>query len=64
MSKEFESKVQDFFAYKWLNDKNQWNILEKDVANFEEIPDELQDKLYYLYLFPIILNAFKKYFSF
>ena len=39
-------------------------MYDRDIANFEEIPSELKDKLFYQYLCPKLLNIFKKYFTF
>jgi hypothetical protein len=58
MNPDFKTNVTDFFIYKWNNDRNQALRVEKDIANFEEIPSELQDKLFYLYLCPKFMNTF------
>ena len=48
---DLQKRVEDFFAYKWKFDKNQAIDDPAEIALLDQIPSEVQDKLYSGFLF-------------
>jgi len=64
LEKKFKNQIEEYFRYKWLHDKNQFISDKEDIYLLEQMPQEVEDKLYYQYLFKDFLKEFAKYFLF
>jgi len=62
MKEELKIKIVQFFEYKWLADKNQSIDDEEEKAILDELPIEVQDRLYTGFLFNEFMVKFKGYF--
>lgn len=54
--------IEKFFEYKWEYDKNQAIDDEEEKAILDQLPVEVQDKLYTGFLFSKFLDRFQHYF--
>ena len=52
-----------YFSYKWSNDKNTALAHEKDRAIFEQLPHDVQRKIYSDFIFRDFYNKHKKFFT-
>jgi predicted glycosyltransferase len=62
MNDELRMKIEEHFNHKWVYDKNQALRIKKDLEMFNQIPDEIKDKILYKFLFQKFLYAFKEMF--
>ena len=60
----FRYQIEQHMKYKWGNDRNQALQEEEDVTILEQIPEEVQDEIYYKFLHQKFLRDFEKYFTF
>ena len=61
---QLKRNIEDFFHFKWNNDKNQALKTSEDLAIFYQIPEWLQDNIYKQFLYKDFMQIFKKYFLF
>lgn len=64
VSQELKEKIEQYFTYRWTNDKNIAICTEADLKIFDELPPDTQQKLYSEFLFKIFIKNFKKFFEF
>ena len=62
MSQDLKSKIERFFEYKWNYDKNQAIDDEGEKAILDQLPVEVQDKLFTGFLFSEFLDLFQRFF--
>ena len=51
MDNSFKTEMEQFFCYKWKSDRNQAINDEDEKAILDQLPVEVQDKLYFGFLF-------------
>ena len=61
---DLKEKIEHYFTYRWLNDKNIGISSEADIKIFDELPTNVQQQLYSEFLFKIFIRNFKKFFEF
>lgn len=59
-----KERIEEYFDYKWENDKNQAFKEKQDMDMFSQLPADVQVEIYNKYLFKNFLTAFAKVFSF
>ena len=55
--------MEDFFSYKWSEDKNLALKSEQDLKIFEQLPTDVQTKIYVTFLFSDLSNQYGVYFQ-
>ena len=63
MDLQLRRKIEAFFEYKWVKDKNLLLETNDGVKMFNELPKDTQIYIYRNYLFCEFLNNFRKFFS-
>ena len=53
--------IEQFFNYKWQFDRNQAIDDEEEMAILEQLPEEVQNKIYTNFLFKEFLHIFQDY---
>ena len=61
---DFKLLIEDHFKYKWEKDKNQALCKDEDLDILTQMPEHIQDQIYYKYLFISFINDFSRYFTF
>lgn len=61
---ELKRKIESYFKFKWMHDKNQALRDKDDLEIFDQIPDEIQDNVYEKFLYSDFLADYRKYFIF
>ena len=61
---DFKRSIEDYFKYKWLYDKNLALIESRDLVLFEQLPEEIQDQIYYSYIFTDFIQNYDRHFTF
>lgn len=56
-------QIEDFFDYRWVNDRNQAISTQDDIDLISQLPLEIQRKIYSDFLFKNFLQSFRKYFT-
>jgi len=64
VTQELKEKIEQYFTYRWKNDKNIAIYLEADLKIFDELPPDTQQKLYSEFLFKRFIANFKPFFEF
>ena len=59
---EFKLRIEHYMQYKWQNDKNMAITLKEKEEIMEQIPTDVQDRLYCEFLFKDFLRKFWTYF--
>jgi len=60
---DMKIRIEDFMDYRWSNNKNNAITSAEDNAIMDQLPLEIQRKVYSDFLFKNFLKNFKKYFS-
>ena len=60
---KFKMEMENYFDYKWEHDRNQ-AMVGNDTILLEQLPKDVQRKIYSNFLFRNFLNKFRKFFSF
>lgn len=55
-------EIEQYFTYRWKNDKNSAIQDQQDIDLLEQLPNHIQDKLLSYFLFKGFLNKFQGYF--
>ena len=55
-------QIEQYFSYKWANDHNQGLDDDWELQILDELPVEVQDKLYFGFLFTDFLEKFSTFF--
>ena len=55
--------IEQFFNYKWQFDRNQAIDDEEEMAILEQLPEEVQNKIYTNFLFKEFLHIFQDTFT-
>mgnify|MGYP002630702022 CR=1 FL=1 len=63
MKSDQRQKIEDFFAYKWAMDKNN-AVGEQDLDMLQQLPQEVQVRIFTDFLFMKFLSKYKKFFVF
>lgn len=58
-----KNQIEKHFKYKWEIDKNQAFESDKDKDIFDQIPEEIQDCIFYKFLYSKFLRDFHKFFE-
>jgi hypothetical protein len=64
LSLTMKDKIEKYFDYRWMNDKNQAVSTEEDQKLIEQLPSKVQTEIYSHFLFSIFLKNFRKFFEF
>jgi len=64
ISIELKLKIEEYFDYRWINDKNQAVSCETDIKLLEQLPTDVKRKIYSDFLFKTFIYNFKKFFDF
>lgn len=59
-----KERIEEFFDYKWQNDKNQAFQEKQDMDLLDQLPYDVRIQIYNQYLFKKFLVAFSKVFCF
>ena len=59
-----KDRIEKYFAYKWVNDKNQAVSTEEDTKLIHQLPSQVQREIYSDFLFKDFLSNFAKFFDF
>ena len=62
MRKDLRGRITEYFEYKWRMDRNLAIDDDIEKAMLEQLPDNVQDKLYFGFLFAEFVSAFKPFF--
>jgi len=62
MRKDLREKITEYFEYKWNMDRNLAIDGDIEKAMLEQLPDNVQDKLYFGFLFAEFICTFKLFF--
>ena len=62
MNKHMKKNIQAFFDFKWKNDKSQAIDDDEEKSLLEQLPTEVQDKLFYTCLFKNFMVTFRSFF--
>lgn len=60
---EFIERFENFFEYKWSNDRNLAFQSDDDLKIFHQMPLELQTNMFRQFLFKDVLHIFRHYFD-
>ena len=60
----FQKKVEEFFHWKWTNDKNLFVASDEEHYMLSVLPSEVQEKLYCSFLFTEFLKNYQIFFRF
>lgn len=63
LNKQLITKIEDFFDYKWGNDRLGAVRDERDVRFLDELPDGVQEQIFIEYLFRDFLKRYELYFN-
>ena len=63
LNRDLKVKIEDFMEYRWLNDKNQAMVEQKDIDLLEQLPLEVHQQIYSKFMFKNFLKNFSRYFS-
>jgi hypothetical protein len=61
---ELEDAIEEFFDYKWMQDKNLAFSTKEDIDLLEQLPESVQVKIYSDFLFHRFLYKYKRFFTF
>uniref|UniRef100_A0A7S3FW38 Cyclic nucleotide-binding domain-containing protein n=1 Tax=Strombidium rassoulzadegani TaxID=1082188 RepID=A0A7S3FW38_9SPIT len=61
---DLKLKIEEYFDYRWINDKNQAVSTEEDIKLLNQLPPSVQRKIYSDFLFEQFIKNFKKFFDF
>ena len=64
VSMDFKLKVEEYFDYRWRNDKNLAVSTDEDKDMFKELPLDVKVRLYSDFLFNSFIMQFKKFLEF
>ena len=64
IDKKFKAKIEQYFEYRWVYDKNMSFQSEEDLQIYQQLPNFVQENIYKDFLFPEFLKSFKRTFSF
>jgi len=64
VSIELKQKIEEYFDYRWVNDRNQAVSTEEDLKLFQELPSQVQRNIYSHFLFKNFIKNFEKFFDF
>lgn len=64
ISIDLKLKIEEYFDYRWINDKNQAVSCETDIKLLEQLPTDVKRKIYSDFLFKTFIQNFKKFFDF
>lgn len=64
ISLDLKQKIEEYFDYRWINDKNQAVSNEEDIKLLEQLPTDVRRKIYSDFLFKTFIKNFKKFFDF
>jgi len=58
-----KNNIEEFFDYKWQNDKNLAIMNDDDQTILQQMPEEIQLEIYTNFLFKTFLSRFRYYFK-
>lgn len=64
LKKKSLKDIEDYFEYKWQNDKNQAICTNGDIAIMNQMPIDVQCKIYSCFLYKRFLYKYRKFFTF
>lgn len=60
---DMKVRIEDFMEYRWSNNKNNAVTTDEDKAIMDQLPLEIQRKIYSDFLFQNFLKSFRSYFA-
>ena len=63
LNRDLKVKIEEFMEYRWLNDKNQAMQDGDDIALLEQLPVDVQQRIYSEFMFKNFIKSFSRYFS-
>lgn len=64
LNKKQKDEIEDYFQYKWENDKNSAVFTPEDIAMMDQTPDEIKCQIYSCFLYRRFLYKYRRFFSF
>lgn len=58
LTEEMKMKMEEYFAYKWSNDRNQAITEEADLEMMDQLPDHVQNNIFTKFLYVEFLITF------
>lgn len=64
ISNDLKLKIEEYFDYRWINDKNQAVSTDEDQKLLDQLPTAVQRQIYSDFLFKKFIKHFRKFFDF
>lgn len=61
---EFKECIEQYFDYRWVNNKNYYLTNDEDATFYEQLPDDVLDSIYLRFLFDKFMKVYTPIFEY